>query len=135
MLKKKINFKKVRTVLIRGSEKRLKEESLNIIDGIKERTESGKNVKGKTFKKYSTKGKYSYADKRKDAGKRVTPPNLAWTGHMLEAISAKPIKGGLRFYFNAKAETDKASWNQKTRKFFGISKNQIKYLKKVMGKL
>ena len=125
MLKKKINFNKVRKTVIEGRLDKLKKEALNIETGIINRTQSGKDVKGKGFKKYSS----AYAKKK---GGKV---NLTDTGAMLQAISNKNIPNGVRFYFNASAETKKASWNQKLRKFFGVDKEQIKYLKKKMSKL
>lgn len=125
MLKKKINFKKVRRVIIEGRLDKLKKESLNIETGIILRTQSGKDVNLKSFKPYSE----SY---KKTKGGKV---NLTATGAMLHAISNKNIPNGVRFYFNASSETQKAGWNQKVRKFFGIDKKQIKHLKKVMGKL
>ena len=125
MLKKKINFNKVRTTVIKGRLDKLKKEALNIETGIINRTQSGKDVKGKGFKKYST----AYAKKK---GGTV---NLTDTGAMLQAISNKNIPNGVRFYFNASAETNKAAFNQKLRKFFGVDKDQVKYLKKKLGKL
>ena len=126
MLKKKINFKKVKRVVIGGSVKRLREEALNIETGIQWRTQSGKDMNLRAFKPYSS----AYA-KRK--GSRSV--DLTVSNNMLHAISSKKIPNGLRFYFNASSETKKAAHNQKTRKFFGVDKTQIKYLKKQMGKL
>ena len=125
MLKKKVNFRKVRRVIIDGRLDKLRKEALNIETGIIRRTQSGKDVKLSSFKPYS-------ASYKKTKGGTV---NLTKSGAMLQAISNKKITNGLRFYFNANAETKKASYNQKMRKFFGIDRNQLKYLKKVMGKL
>ena len=125
MLKKKINFRRVNRIIVDKRVDKLREEGLNIETGIINRTQSGKDVKRNAFKKYSA----SYQKKK---GGKV---NLTATGAMLHAISSKNIKNGLRFYFNASSETKKASWNQKLRKFFGVDKTQVKYLKKVLGKL
>lgn len=130
MLRKKINFKNTRRVIIDGRVDKLREEALNIETGIITRTQKGKDTKGKSFKKYSK----DYAKHKQKKG-RGTKVNLTYTGAMLHAISNKKIPKGVRFYFNANAETLKAYWNNKQRKFFGVDKKQVKYLKKVMGKL
>ena len=130
MLKKKINFRKVENKVIGGRIKRLRLEALNIVAGIVDRTMKGKDVKLMGMKSYSK----DYAKYRQKHGrnKRV---NLTYSGAMLGAISTKKIPLGLRFYFSSKSETDKAIWNQKTRKFFGIDKTQRAYLKKKLSKL
>lgn len=131
MLKKKINFRKVRGEVVGGRVKRLRLEAMNIVHGIVERTQSkGKDVKLKAFKSY----KPDYAKYRSKHG-RNRKVNLTYSGRMLGAINSKHIPLGLRFYFASKSETDKAKWNQKTRKFFGIDKLQLKYLKKKLSKL
>ena len=130
MLKKKINFRKVSSKVIDGRVDKLRLEAKNIEAGIIDRTQKGKDTKLKSMKSY----KSDYAKYRQKHG-RSKKPNLTYTGNMLNAISSKPIKNGLRFYFSSKSETDKAKWNQKTRRFFGVDKNQIKYLVKRMGKL
>lgn len=130
MLKKKINFRKVRKVVIDGRVDKLRKEALNIETGIINRTLKGKDVKMASFKSYSKE----YADYKQSKGRGKTV-NLTYTGAMLQAISNKKILNGIRFYFNASAETKKAFWNQKKRKFFGVDKQQVKYLKKKMGKL
>lgn len=130
MLKKKINFRKVRKVVIGGRVEKLVKEGLNIETGIINRTLKGKDVKGSSFEAYTPE--YAAYKKSKGRGKKV---NLTYSGAMLQAISNKRIVNGLRFYFNASAETKKAFWNQRKRKFFGVDKQQIKYLKKKLGKL
>ena len=109
---------------------KLRKEAGNIIHGILERTQRGKDVKMKGFKSY----KADYAKYRAKHG-RDRRVNLTYSGRMLGAINSKHIPLGLRFYFASKSETDKAKWNQKTRKFFGADKAQIKYLKKQLSKL
>lgn len=126
MLKKKIDFRKVRSVVIDGRVNKLRKEGLNIETGIINRTLSGKDAKMKSFKPYSKE----YAKAK--GSKKV---NLTASGAMLQAVSNKRIPNGLRFYFNASAETKKATYNQKLRKFFGVDKNQVKYLKEKMRKL
>ena len=130
MLKKKINFRKVKKRVIDDRVNKLRLEASNIVTGIVNRTLKGKDADLKGMKSYSR----DYAKYRQEHG-RKGKVNLTYTGAMLGAISSKKIPLGLRFYFNSKSETDKAKWNQKTRKFFGIDKNQRKYLKKQLSKL
>ncbi len=141
MLKKKINFNKVRRVVIDDRLVKLRKEGLNIETGIINRTLKGKDIKGVSFKKYSRE----YAKLKQEAGSDSTV-NMTGAyrkkgggyrqgGNMLQAISSKKIPNGIRFYFNASVETKKAAKNQKLRKFFCTDKSQVKYLKKKMGKL
>jgi len=133
MLKKRINFNKVKRIVINGRVDKLRKERLNIETGIVKRTLKGKDVKLKRFGTYAPYSK-NYENYRKRHG-RSSKVNLTYTGAMLGAIIGKNIKDGLRFKFSSSAETKKATWNQKTRRFFGVDKTQIRYLKKVMGKL
>jgi hypothetical protein len=103
---------------------------MNLESGIRRRTRSGRDVNMKAFKPYSK----AYAQYKKDSG-RSGKVDLTNKDHMLPAITAKNIDNGLRFGFTSNAETKKAAENQKTRLFFGLSKPQIKYLRKVMSKL
>ena len=130
MLKKKIDFRKVERKIVGDRVKKLRLEAMNIVVGIVSRTQRGKDMKLKGFKSY----KKDYAKYRQKHG-RDKSVNLTYSGRMLGAINSKHIPLGLRFYFSSKSETDKATWNQKTRKFFGVDKMQIKYLKKRLGKL
>ena len=130
MLKKKIDFRKVRRIIIDDRVSDLQKEGGNIVHGIVARTQRGKDMKLKNFKSY----KSDYAKYRSKHGRSKTV-NLTYSGRMLGAINSKKIPLGLRFYFASKSETDKAKWNQKTRKFFGIDKTQLVYLKKKLSKL
>ena len=130
MLKKRINFKRVERKLTTDRVNALRKEAGNIEAGIISRTQGGRDVKGSSFKSYSS----DYIKKRSKTG-RGSSVNLTYTGAMLQAISHKSITNGLRFYFNASAEMKKAFYNQKTRKFFGTDKKQIKYLKGKLGRL
>ena len=130
MLKKKINFRKVKNKVIDDRVKKLRLEGMNIVAGIVLRTEQGKDMNLRSFKSYSS----DYEKYRTKHG-RSRKVNLTYNGTMLGAINSKKIPLGLRFYFSSKSETDKAKWNQKTRKFFGIDKQQLKYLKKVLSKI
>jgi len=130
MLKKKVNFRKVKRVILDGRLDKLREEAHNVETDIITRTQRGKDVKLSSFEPYSK----AYEEKKAKSGRGYTV-NLTNKGHMLHAISSKKILNGMRFYFNASSETKKASWNNKTRKFFGIDRVQLKDLKKKLGKL
>lgn len=125
-VRKRINFKKVNRVIIDDRVKQLRKEAGNIEVGIINRTQGGKDVDSRSFKPYSK----AYA--RQKVSNKV---NLTKTGAMLQAISHKAIPMGIRFYFSARAETNKAYWNQKTRKFFGVDRKQVKYIKSKLGRL
>lgn len=126
MLRKKINFRRVEKKIVGGRINKLRLEAENIKVGIVNRTVSGKDTKNKRFKRYSS----AYAE-----NKGTLKVDLTDTGAMLGAISSKKIANGFRFYFNSKNDRDKAYWNNKTRKFFGMDSKQVKYLKKKIGKL
>jgi len=130
MLKKKVNFRKVKRVILDGRLDKLREEAHNVETDIITRTQRGKDVKLSSFEPYSK----AYGEKKAKSGRGYTV-NLTNEDHMLHAISSKKILNGMRFYFNASSETKKASWNNKTRKFFGIDRVQLKDLKKKLGKL
>ena len=130
MLTQKINFKKMNKDLMNSRVKKLQIEGNNIEAGIVNRTLQGKDMFLKAFKKY-TKG---YASFRSKNGRKSTV-NLTYTGQMLGAITSDNIPDGLKFKFSSKSESEKAAWNNKTRKFFGTDKTQREYLKKKLSKL
>ena len=122
---KKVNFKKMGVKLQQRKVKKLRLLASEIIVGIINRTQSGKDVKNNQFKKYS-KGYEKTKAKRFGSAK----PNLTVTSLMLNAISSKDIPRGVRLFFLSAAENNKALFNEKTRKFFGVDKQQTKQIKK-----
>lgn len=96
------------------------------------RTQSGKNVDGNPFKAYSE----SYGKWKRDVKGRHLTPDLTLTGRMLGAIrtTIKRLRNGVLEgrIFILSQEADKAKWNQKTRKFFGLSDEQKAKLDKIM---
>ena len=129
-LTKKVNFNKVSNDLFKSSLETLRKEAPNVETGIITRTQKGKDVNLKSFKPYSK----SYKTAKQKKG-RTGKVDLTFTGNMLNSITHKNIKDGVRFTFSAKAERDKASWNNKIRYFFGIDKHQIKAIQKQLSKL
>ena len=116
--------KSIRRNLKTHLEKGLEQETTEII----QRTQSGRDAKGRPFKPYSRK----YAEYRVDHGRFTSPVDLTFTGDMLKAIHSKVRKNGSDrlegvIYLSAN-EADKARSNMKKRKFFGLSKKQRKDL-------
>jgi len=131
-LKKKIDFRKTKRILVDGSVKRLRAESLNMLSGIESRTLQGRDVQLRSFSKYSK----AYRLYRSKHG-RTSRVNLTYTGKMLGAMTTSKIVNGLRFKFMSSTETKKAYYNQikNKREFFGIDKKMIIALKKRISKL
>ena len=98
-----------------------------VIVGIIKRTTNANDKDGKLFKRYTTE-----YGKRKGTHK-VT---LVDKGTMLNSISRKKIKNGVKLYFPNATEARKAYHNHKTygRKFFGIDKKQKEHIKTRLGK-
>lgn len=105
--------------------KKLRLLASEIIVGIIRRTQKGKDVKNRAFKRYSKQYARTKAKRFGSAN-----PNLTVTQSMLNSITSRDIKGGVRLFFFNASENTKAAINQKTRKFFGTDKNQMRELKK-----
>lgn len=90
--------------------------------GIVERTQSGRDVDGNSFRPYTE----SYKRAKRKAFGSASPVNLTATGEMLGSIRAK-TSGGLTGPVEASIEiTDrKAEFHQPDRPFFGLDKTQI----------
>lgn len=94
------------------------------IGTIIKRTQAGVGVNGDRFVEYSQK----YKIKRINSGRRGSPPNLTWSGQMLQAIQSTVsvqnwgLQGKLFFL---PSQAGKARYNQSLRKFFGLSKEQL----------
>ena len=129
-LKKKPNFRRLEKRIIKSKVQKLELLSSEIIIGIIERSQSGKDVKLQVFNRYSKK--YSIAKKKKYGSSR---PNMTRSGDMLNGIGAKSLANGVRFYFTSKHEKDKASSNMRKRKFFGVDRKQKAWIKKKLSKL
>lgn len=93
---------------------------------ITKRTQAGKDINNKSFKKYSKE----YAKKKGSV--RV---NLTDTGQMLNSIDWKKIPYGVRMYFNSTEQRNKAKGNQNKRKFFGIDPTARQRLQKQLQKI
>lgn len=105
-------------------------------DQIVRRTQSGEEIEGGGFKKYSK----SYAEFKKESGRPSDPPNLTFSGNMLQSIQTRVNEAGSGKYIaeigfsNAVAEK-KARENQFRRPFFGFSKKQEREIKERLEKL
>jgi len=127
--KKTINFTKLNNNINKKVLKNLALLGNEIVVDMEKRTQNGKDVNNKIFKPYSASYKKT---KNKTHGSKV---NLTASGKMLNNITWKMVKNGLRFYFSSKAERDKAHSNQKKRKFFGIDRRQKARIVKKLRKL
>lgn len=101
---------------------RMAQVGINI---IQERTKSGVGYKDGAFKPYSE----SYAAFRAEKGATLTP-NLELSGNMLGAMTSKSDHKKAVIFFSSKDESEKAAHNNKTRPFFGFSRDEEKRLLK-----
>lgn len=84
---------------------------------IQDRTEDGIGYKDGAFKPYSP----SYAAFRASRG-RGQRPNLFFTGQMLGSMTSKANHRRAEIFFARASESKKAAFNNKTRPFFGFSR-------------
>jgi len=124
-IKRRPNFKSMGNEIEDTTVRKLRLLGSEIIVGIIKRTQKGKDVNNRKFKKYSKA--YGKIKSKKYGG---TTPNLTATGNMLNAINQKDIKNGIRIYFIGNEEKRKAKQNQKKRKFFGVDRKQKAKIKK-----
>ena len=130
MLKKSININKVyNKVVDRKVVSNLQKLGNEVITDVIVRTQHGKDINNRAFKKYSPSYKKA---KAKSFGTKV---NLTRTGKMLNSITWKKIRNGIRVYIASKAERDKAVGNQKTRKFMGLDRRQKERIANRIGEL
>ena len=125
-VKKKVNFKRMKK-RVTDTEKSIWLLASDIIIGIKNRTLKGTDMYLMKFEAYTEQYKAYKGSKG-----RSTMPNLTFRGTMLNSMQYKKISNGVRLYFNAVNERVKASANHNgyKRYFFGIDKNQSKYITK-----
>ena len=123
MLKKKINFGRLKKKMARNNLPLIGNE---IVTSIILRTQKGKDVKNRKFKGYTKEYK---ATKKEKYGASVV--NLTAGGKMLNDISWKKLPNGIRIYFKSSQQNKKAHGNQikNKRKFFGIDPIQLQKIK------
>jgi len=128
--------KKVRISIPTGLSSSEREElSDEIIEHIRKRTQSGKDVEGKPFAPYSKN--YINSLDFKNAGKSASRVDLTLSEDMLEAMEVLSHGSGYITigYEEGSAENDKAVWNERAqgtkrkkgpaRKFLGISTQEL----------
>ena len=103
----------------------------DIVTRLQYDANAGRDIEGNTFRPYHPK----YAEKRKEMGKQVSPPNLTITGTMLSSIRTDIRKEGANVVGRISVNDDpkKVEGNLKYRKFFGLSKERLAELKKKIG--
>lgn len=94
------------------------------------RTRKGTDVDGNAFAPYSEK----YAKRKAASGRKTSPVDLTYSGNMLSSIQTKvedtPSGATGTIFFGSALEAAKAQGNQRRRKFFGLSDEQVARIKK-----
>lgn len=107
------------------SAKALEKALLDARTQIVRRTQKGTDFEGKEFEPYSE----GYAKKKIKAGRNIKP-DLTFTGKMLASIQVNvdtAVSGLLgRIFFGSATEGAKAKYNFERRRFFELSKDQVK---------
>lgn len=111
-----------------------------ILDHIRERTESGRDVNGKLFSPYSKSYKESLAF---SVFGKSNPPNMTLTGDMLSTMFADESNGKLKLSFEGTENNVKAFAHQtgfknhptlegkvRPREFFGITDSELQKIAK-----
>lgn len=117
---------RIRARLLDGADRRLQLALEAEKAEIDKRTTSGRDVDGGAFDEYSE----GYAKFKAKRGRKASPPDLTFTGSMLRAMTVEVTREGQkligRIFFNSAREAAKAAGNMRTRRFFGLSRDQIK---------
>lgn len=88
---------------------------------IKDRTQKGKDSEGDYFKPYSR----SYKKFREKTGRQTRRVDLNFSGRMLAGMVNRTVSGREgHIYFASPEDAKKAAYNQKTRNFFSVSKEE-----------
>ena len=93
---------------------------------IAERTAKGVDVNNAPFKPYTA----TYAAFRSRNGRTVNP-NLMFTGRMLASMKVTADKRKGVLFFSRSEEARKAAFNNRTRRFFDLSKNELNRIRDV----
>lgn len=93
---------------------------------IKTRTAKGVDVNGAPFKAYSK----TYAAFRSKKG-RSTTPDLMFSGRMMASMKATATKNEGVLFFSRSEEARKAAFNNRTRRFFDLSKKELTRIQQV----
>jgi len=96
---------------------------------IKKRTSAGVDVNGKAFAPYSN----AYSAFRSKSG-RSTTPDLMFSGRMMASMKATASSRRGVLFFSRAEESKKAAFNNRTRKFFDLSKKELERLQNVYFK-
>ena len=132
----KLNLKKLLGVDFKNHSDLKHQIAQELIDTIIERTESGKDVRGVGLKKYSDS--YKNSDTFKDFGK-TGKVNMTLSGGMLDDIDVlNHTRNTVKLGFSDETETKKAFRHNTgdkapKREFFGVTKKDIRNIKKTFG--
>lgn len=131
---KKPDFRQIAKSSMDAMERELTKIMEEAVTEIVRRTQSGTDVNGRSFDKYSP----SYAKFREKKG-RNAKVDLTFTGRMMGSMTStvnrtrSAIEG--RIFFRSPKEAAKARGNQSLRNFFALSKQQIKEITKRLGRI
>ena len=129
-----INLKEVFGVDFKGNRSLKEQIGQEVIDLMLNRTESGKDVSGKSFKKYS-KSYINSADFEK-YGKSANQVNMELKGDMLEDLNIVKMKGNeITIGFDSSLSNKKAANHNQgitvpERQFFGVRQKDLKEIGK-----
>jgi len=132
-VKSRPDFRKISEEMERGIENALDRQLADEAAEIVQRTQGGHDVDNRSFAPYSA----PYLKVRRDKG-RGSRPDLTFTGSMLNSITHTVTRVGSEIigtiFFSSSAEALKAKGNIKSRKFFGLSKEQIINLRNAISR-
>lgn len=126
-VKSNIDFSAAKREIIRETEIKLGRALEEMAREIVTRTRTARGPNGEQFKALSPKYR-RYKEKKGRKG----VPDLTFTGKMLASITTATQQIGNeiigRIYFNSVKEAQKARGNQRTRRFFTLSRQQVEKL-------
>lgn len=133
-IKSTFDGKKMSEEILKSAQDILDRELQLAVTEIIQRTRQGRDVDGGAFDDYSA-GYKKYKTKRGRSG----AVDLTFTGKMLAAMQSKVERmgNGLRgtISFDSSNEASKAEYNNRTRKFFGLSTAQLARINRALNKI
>lgn len=124
------DFKSMKDRMFKGILQEVRDVVTDVRDDIiANSVNKGVDYQGRSFKQYSPKYKYWKSKRTKSSAK----PNLFLTGHMMGGIQVDAYQEGRKYigriYAISNVVASRIKGNNKTRKFFAISKKARKDFK------
>lgn len=130
----KVNFdiNKIKKDILDKQKDILERAMVESATGIVQRTRARQDANGDSFIALSPKYR-----KYKTSKGRQGVPDLTFSGRMLASIASKVTQESIgqlvgRIFFNSSKEAAKARGNQRLRKFFALSADQINRIKSLL---